>query len=199
MQTQYRNLFRHDWTAIDRFVDDELVRELAAEARMLWSRGHFRQAGIGKGADQVERDEIRRDMSCWFADDPLPAQRELLQKLDQLRQAFNAYGYLGLVDVECHFARYGIGDFYAKHYDRFRADDRRVVSAVLYLNEHWGEADGGELRLVPRAGGAVSVVPRAGTLALFLSEHVEHEVLPAKRERLSVAAWFRRRGVGTLA
>ena len=37
-------------------------------------------------------------------------------------------------------------------------------------------------------------LPQAGTLALFLSADMPHEVLPATRERLSLTGWFRRRG-----
>jgi SM-20-related protein len=34
--------------------------------------------------------------------------------------------------------------------------------------------------------------PHAGTSVIFLSG-IEHEVLPATRERLSIAAWLRKR------
>lgn len=39
------------------------------------------------------------------------------------------------------------GAFYRRHLDRFRDDDRRMVSAVLYLNEDWQPQDGGQLRM----------------------------------------------------
>ena len=39
---------------------------------------------------------------------------------------------------------------------------------------------------------AVDVQPEAGTLVLFRSADLPHEVLPARRERWSVAGWFRR-------
>jgi SM-20-related protein len=35
------------------------------------------------------------------------------------------------------------------------------------------------------------VLPAGGTAVAFLSEAVHHEVLPATRERLGVAGWFR--------
>jgi len=191
------HLFRHEWAVLEQFINARQVASLSAEAKALWSQGQFRPARIG--AEHMRHAEIRRDSTCWFADDPLPSQRELLQTFDGLRVELNSRGYLGLVDAECHFARYDVGDFYVRHLDRFRADDRRAVSAVLYLNEHWNAEDGGELRLFPRAADAVLVPPQAGTLAMFMSEYVEHEVLPARRERWSVAAWFRRRSVGVLA
>ena len=36
--------------------------------------------------------------------------------------------------------------------------------------------------------------PEGGSLVVFLSAELPHEVLPASRERMSIAGWFRRRG-----
>ena len=35
------------------------------------------------------------------------------------------------------------------------------------------------------------VRPEFGTLAVFLSEDIPHEVIPARRERFSIAGWHR--------
>ncbi len=35
------------------------------------------------------------------------------------------------------------------------------------------------------------VLPESGTVALFLSEEVPHEVRAARRDRFSIAGWFR--------
>ncbi len=37
------------------------------------------------------------------------------------------------------------------------------------------------------------VLPIAGRLVCFLSDRFIHEVLPARRERLSLSGWFRKR------
>jgi len=37
----------------------------------------------------------------------------------------------------------------------------------------------------------IKVVPLFGTIVVFLSEEFPHEVLPARRDRFSVAGWFR--------
>jgi SM-20-related protein len=74
----------------------------------------------------------------------------------------------------------------------FRDDDARVLSCVFYLNDAWGEHDGGALRL-HLDDGPRDVAPVGGTLVAFLADRVEHEVLPAMRDRLAVAGWFRRR------
>ena len=47
-----------------------------------------------------------------------------------------------------------------------------------------------------RRGRSFDVLPRGGTLVVFLSDRFPHEVLPARRERLSLAGWFRRRSLG---
>ena len=75
------------------------------------------------------------------------AQRVVLGRLERLRDALNRELQLGAVELELHFAVYPAGAAYAVHVDRFRDADARVLSLVLYLNEAWSEADGGELRL----------------------------------------------------
>lgn len=135
-------------------------------------------------------------MLWWESTQASPAQRACLERFEALRLTLNRALQLGLFDFECHFALYPPGSHYHRHLDRFKRDARRTLSCVLYLNAHWREADGGKLRLYLDEGHSVDVMPEAGTLATFLSERFEHEVLPATRERLSVAGWFRRRVSG---
>ena len=37
------------------------------------------------------------------------------------------------------------------------------------------------------------ILPQSGRLVLFLSARFLHEVMPARRERLSITGWFKRR------
>ncbi len=111
----------------------------------------------------------------------------------------NASLFLGLEDFEGHFALYPPGAYYQKHVDRFRDDDARTVSAVLYLNRDWSVEQGGELRMYFPDERTLDLPPLAGRLVVFLSgEFPEHEVLPASRERLSLTGWFRRRSESLL-
>jgi SM-20-related protein len=105
---------------------------------------------------------------------------------------------LGLVECESHYAVYPPGAGYTRHLDRLRDSDARVVSAVFYLNEAWRAADGGALRLYLADGSSRDILPHAGTLLLFLSAQFEHEVLPATRERMSIACWMRQRTPGPM-
>jgi SM-20-related protein len=50
------------------------------------------------------------------------------------------------------------------------------------------------LRLHLADGATRDVLPVGGTLVAFLAADFEHEVLPATRQRLALARWFRRRG-----
>jgi SM-20-related protein len=130
----------------------------------------------------------------WLDDRTLaPPERALFDALENMRAGLNRTMFLGLFSFEGHYALYPPGTLYRRHRDRFRDDDARVLSCVLYLNEAWSAADGGALRIYFPGGGLRDVLPAAGTLVAFLAERYEHEVLPAKRERWSIAGWFRRR------
>lgn len=166
--------------------------DLREDLQRLQSIGALRAAAIGRGANMHEATAVRGDSTLWL-DDPRcgdPA-REFLGSLHILRVALNHRLFLGLDETEAHYALYPPGAGYRRHRDRFQDSDARVLSLVGYLNQDWTPADNGALRLhLP--DGAVEVMPEAGTAVCFLSE-LEHEVLPATRVRMSIAAWMRRR------
>ncbi|KAA2285877.1 2OG-Fe(II) oxygenase [Arenimonas fontis] len=183
-----------DWAVLEVPEALPLLRRVAGEAQALAVSGRLRPAATGRAGGRRFAG-LRGDSTLWL-DDPAcgPAAGELLSALDGLRPALNRRLLLGLEAVEAHFARYPPGAGYARHVDRFAGDDTRVLSLVLYLNEDWPEEAGGQLRLHLPAG-PVDIGPRLGTMTVFLAGEVEHEVLPATRPRLSVAAWFRRRSL----
>ncbi|HLA30902.1 MAG TPA: 2OG-Fe(II) oxygenase [Pseudomonas sp.] len=189
-------LAEQGWALQPLFAPPLLTLELAEECRKRAARGALAPAGIGRGAQQQIREGVRGDHIQWLEPGQAPASDQYLQLMDELRQALNRGLYLGLEDYESHFALYPPGAFYQKHVDRFRDDDRRAVSAVLYLNADWQAEQGGALRLYLPDGSSRDVLPQAGSLLLFLSADMPHEVLPATRERLSLTGWFRRRGDG---
>ena len=168
---------------------------LREDLRRLQAAGGLSPASVGRGEGRSLRSGIRTDATCWL-DDPRcgePA-RQFLAQQDELRGMLNRSLFLGLAEHEAHYAVYPCGGGYARHRDRFRDNDARVVSWVTYLNIDWAPEDGGALRLHPEneSGGEGWIdVPPVGGSICFLSE-LEHEVLPARRERLSIAGWFRR-------
>lgn len=149
-------------------------------------------AGIGRHQSHHNNERIRTDKTRWLDGTTAPQQAYLALMAD-LQQQLNRQLFMGLKDYECHYARYDDGDFYKKHLDAFRGRGNRRVTTVLYLNDGWQPDHGGELLIYPEKGGEplYQVMPEGGTLVCFLSECFPHEVLPARRPRLSIAGWFR--------
>ncbi|MWV11094.1 2OG-Fe(II) oxygenase [Pseudomonas sp. R-28-1W-6] len=189
------DLARQGWSRQEHFLPDSLTRELARECRKRAEKGALAPAGVGRGDALAVREGIRGDRIQWLEAGQHAACDRYLAAMDELRAALNQAFFLGLADYESHFALYPPGSFYQKHLDRFRDDDRRTVSAVFYLNQAWQADQGGALRLYPPGGEALDVLPQSGTLLLFMSAELPHEVLPASRERLSLTGWFRRRAL----
>lgn len=160
----------------------------------------FRAARIGRGADQVRNQFVRRDRIFWI-DERHPDSRHWLAWAERLKRYLNRRLFLGLFSFESHFSRYREGDFYRRHLDAFKGQSNRVLSLVTYLNKGWQPDQGGELVLYPAdtqgASGQdndqelVTVQPGFATLVVFLSEEFPHEVRVTSRERYAVAGWYR--------
>ncbi|HEX4299740.1 MAG TPA: 2OG-Fe(II) oxygenase [Gammaproteobacteria bacterium] len=186
-----------DWVCRPDFLPAGRTEALRHECRALHEAGRFHAAGIGREA--VRQPAVRGDEILWVEDQAEwapQAARLLRDEFSRLREAINAETFLGLQDFEGHYAIYPAGARYARHVDRFKSDSRRVISVVLYLNEDWSAGDGGELCLYRDLGdahAAMKITPEGGTLVCFLSDAVPHEVLQARRSRLSLTGWFRRR------
>jgi SM-20-related protein len=184
----------HGWAVVPDFIGRELVSSLRDEFDLPDNRGLFRAAAIG--SERQTRSDIRADRILWLEDPgATDAQRQYLASFELLRRSLNQVLQIGLFEYECHFARYAPGAFYRRHVDQFIDGGRRRLSTVLYLNADWQAGEGGELRLYldQLETGHIDVQPIAGTLVAFLSERFPHEVLPARRERLSLAGWFKTR------
>ena len=95
---------------------------------------------------------------------------------------------------ERHCERLGLGPGERRDVEQWR--NFRVLTAILYLNAHdWSAEDGGMLRCYapdapPSAPCSLEVVPKGGTVAVFPSCTVAHEVFPARRPRYAITLWF---------
>ena len=156
------------------------------------STNKYMDAGIGRGDDFLKTESVRTDEIHWITADS-NAGKKWLNWMAGLQRTLNQRHFLGLFSFESHYSHYAPGAYYKRHYDAFRGETNRVLSVVTYLNPAWGNADGGELVLYhnDQDHEGVKVVPLYGTLVVFLSEAFPHEVLPAIRDRYSVAGWFR--------
>jgi len=184
------------WVCIPEFLADATWRALGEEVRTRHADGGLRAAGVGIGERRRVADDVRGDQIHWLEPTSASvAQQDALSRLDDLRRILNRELQLGLFEFEGHFALYPPGAGYRRHQDQHRGSHARVLSCVLYLNSDWKAEDGGQLRLYldPPRGSSRDLLPEGGTLVCFLSERFWHEVLPGRRERLSLTGWFRHR------
>ncbi|MDH5736795.1 MAG: 2OG-Fe(II) oxygenase [Gammaproteobacteria bacterium] len=152
----------------------------------------FDPAGIGRDQKHRLNDFVRTDEIAWITGES-EAGRQWLAWAANLQKYLNRRLMLGLFSFESHFAHYAPGAFYKKHRDAFKGEANRVLSLVVYLNPSWSADDGGELVLYLGVNGeeTLKVVPGLGTVVAFLSEEFPHEVLPSRRDRYSIAGWYR--------
>ena len=173
-----------------------VIEGLRRRAMALDASHGLTQAGIGREGRRMNDAAVRGDSIAWLPDQARDrSERVLFAMLEGLRTRCNRELQLGLFDIEGHYALYPPGAAYARHLDRFRDLDTRVLSFVLYLNDAWRPAEGGALRLYVDDANSIEVTPAGGTAVVFLSARFEHEVLPGTRPRWSVTGWFRRRPV----
>jgi len=179
------------WVVLRDAFSPSLVGALRADLRALQEKDLLAEAGVGRGDDHLQAETIRRDLIHWITGRST-AERSYLAQMEALRLSLNRRLFLGLFEFEASFAVYPPGAFYKRHMDSFKGAANRIVSAVTYLNEGWGASDGGDLRLFDGTGHHLAEIrPEGGTLVLFLSEEIPHEVAVTYRTRLSIAGWYR--------
>ncbi len=189
-------VYEKSYSIVDDFISEELRASLLKEQSELLEAGKFRMAAVGKGDKKQIRTEIRNDQVLWIDSENLNQyEKQYWSKVDEVRQAINQRCYLGLKSFEAHFARYPIGSFYVRHLDQFQQVLYRQVTVIIYLNDSWTEEDEGMLRMyLPQEDGTeqiLDVLPKGGRLVVFLSAEIPHEVMPTKKERISITGWLR--------
>jgi len=181
-------LVKDGYIVIENALDKQLSLELLHKAK---EAKNYKQAGISASSVKHIDNNRRRDKILWLDEDEACVSA-YLHFTEDLREYLNRSLYLGLSYYEAHFARYEKGDFYEKHLDAFKNSKNRVVTTVYYLNDVWSEEDGGELVIYDKEGKFIKkVLPKANTLVVFMSEEFPHEVLPSRKERYSIAGWYR--------
>ncbi len=178
------------YAVIDNFLSPHEVKSILELDEFQNGMLQFRKAGIGKSLDKQINEAIRGDYIQWIdRASASPAVQCYLTKLHEMISFVNQNLFLSLKDYEVHMTIYPPGSYYKRHLDQFKKDDHRKLSVIVYLNESWTEAEGGQLRIyLPDK--YIDVLPIAGRLVCFRSDQLEHEVLPASRPRLSITGWI---------
>jgi len=195
------NIVEQGYSVVPNALPEQLGASLLQHV-LTMPQTQFDSAGVGRESDHTLNRFVRTDAICWINGESSASQQWLAWATD-LQQYLNRRLFLGLFSFESHFAHYRPGDYYKKHMDAFKGETNQVLSLVYYLNTDWGLNDGGELKIyldgnaqgIEKEQGiekdSLKVTPVFGTLVVFLSEDFAHEVLPANRDRYSIAGWFR--------
>ena len=199
ISTIIENIAQQGYAVIEQFINPQEIASLARHAKFLQNAGEMHNATTG--ITKVENATLRGDLIYWMeASNANAAEMVYLNAMTALQQAINQAFFLGLFELESHFAIYPPGAGYQKHLDQFIGKPERKVSLILYLNDDWKREDGGQLRMYLAKNDTtrfIDITPQAGTMVVFLSSDFLHEVLPAKRERMSITGWFRTRSLNT--
>ena len=179
---------------------DKTVPAAAAAAAALESSTFFVAPGFVDGA---LLDAARDAASSVFDSQDVPRPFvEIMASIEALRiDLAAASGRELLESAELQLLSYREGGAYRRHVDQANGvvvgpggrGARRSVSMVLFLTpDDWhADTDGGSLRIhAHKGGGACDVAPVAGSLVLFDSATVPHEVLKTNRQRTVLAIWL---------
>ena len=177
------NLDQHGFAIIDDVYPTDNVHALVHECTT--HLNEFRAAAIQNGVIS----NIRSDHILWI-NDHLDIAQQHIDTLKQLSNTLNRSFYLGINDIEAHFACYNAGEFYALHRDNPQGKNGRMISTVYYLHEQWQEDWGGQLHLQDKNNQWHTIQPKPNRIAMFQSDLL-HEVIEAKHQRLSITAWLR--------
>lgn len=177
------------YAVVDQFLSQNEVDSIQALDDFQQAITQFKKAGIGKNQDLQINEAIRGDFIQWIDKQTAAAPlKTYLSRLHEMVKFLNQALYLSLKDVEVHMTVYPAGSYYKRHLDQFKHDDHRKLSVICYLNDDWMPEHGGQLRMYLDQE-TKDFLPIAGRLVCFRSDQIEHEVLPATRERKSLTGW----------
>lgn len=177
------NFVETGYLMLDDCFDLAFVKSLQIESGFI----DYKEATLTHGERLTA---IRGDSIRWI-DESCDIGNQYLQAVEDLGRFFNQTLFAGIRHCEAHYARYPVGFGYQWHTDNPQGRDERVISAVFYLNDEWGENDGGPIALIDKQENKQKLLPKANRLVVFDS-NLRHQVEITNRERFSIATWLRR-------
>lgn len=173
------------------FISKRLSDGLQENIKQLQRENKLCAAGIGNAAIKATGQQMRGDQICWMDKKHTNVyEQEFLQLAEEFIDHLNSTCYTGINGYEFHYAVYEEGTAYKRHTDQFKNNEHRKYSLITYLNDSWLEENGGQLQVFQKDS-TQQVLPHSQTAVFFKSDELEHEVLKANRERMSISGWLK--------
>lgn len=179
----------NDFVIVDDFISNELFTIIMDFFHEKEKGDQLKKAGIGSSGEFKVNASIRGDFIYWLEKDRDKKLDPFFGLMEELIQSLKRFCFLSLSGSEFHIAKYPKGSHYDRHLDQFNERSNRQITVLIYLNEHWKNGDGGELKIY-KDGGEILVEPIARRLLLFKSDIIEHEVLTTNVSRYSLTGWL---------
>jgi Rps23 Pro-64 3,4-dihydroxylase Tpa1-like proline 4-hydroxylase len=174
------------------FLSDDLSNGLQENIKHLQADDLMTYAGVGNENIMDTKQQMRGDKIYWMdKSHDNEFEQQFLSQVESFIERLNSTCYTGINGYEFHYAVYGQGASYKRHKDQFKSDSNRKYSLINYLNNNWLEADGGQL-LVYQNDEMQTIQPQSQTAVFFKSDEMEHEVMKANRDRMSITGWLKR-------
>ena len=175
------------------FLSLQLAGDLKENLLQLYSGKSMLPAGTGNQELVAHNKSVRGDVIYWLdkAHNNIH-ENAFFEVMDAFIVYLNRSCYTGITAYEFHYTLYEAGSFYKKHLDQFRNNDSRQYSMIIYLNNDWVPADGGQLAVYHEGGDAQQIDPDSGKTVFFKSSELEHEVLLTNKPRMSITGWLKR-------
>lgn len=175
----------------DHFISKSLSSHLQKHLISLTNDDLMVAAGTGNAALVLQDTAVRGDKIHW-----LDRKHENIYEnaffdlMDDFVVYLNRTCYTGINDYEFHYTLYEEGRFYKKHLDQFSNNSSRKYSMIIYLNENWILADGGQLR-IHHENSLQDISPNSCKGVFFNSNETEHEVMVTNKSRMSITGWLK--------
>ena len=175
----------------DNFLSKSLAMSLKENLTALHADKQLLSAGTGNN-QQLGFDKLFRSDKIYWLDRKHNdvSENSFFDLMDAFILHLNETCYTGINSYEFHYTLYEEGSFYKKHIDQFRDNDSRKYSMIMYLNEDWVAADGGEL-CIHHADSLQNIAPENGRIVFFKSNELPHEVLVTNKKRMSITGWLK--------
>lgn len=186
------SLEENKWFHQEHFLSDDLCEKLSKISKKKEKGNLFSHGKIGRGIKTKKNSSIRNGSIGWINfDEENSSLKSLNFILAELMNSISLYFRIPLRRFESQFALYNQGGFYKPHLDQHKMARHRQLTCCIYLNDC---KKGGEFVLF-KSGSKSQIEkvikPRKGSIALFFSADIYHEVKLVNDPRLSITTWFR--------